>query len=369
MRYLVGLLAVAGIAGVTAPVAAQEAAADPFPLKFSGYATASYTWSSGAVGDQIVGRFYDRNQSEFMANALKLVIEKPFDSAKLSGGFKFDALFGQNAEVTGFAGNRLALGEQGDLLQAYAIVNVPTGKDTWVQFTAGKFATLIGAEVMEDVVNPNLSIGNQFVYLENFTNTGLKVAAKFSPKVDAQLSISNGWDLVRDNNTGKSVMGRVGYSPTGTTTVALIGYFGPEQAGSGNKRKGAEITVLTKLGATTALWLEGDIGEEEGLTNGGLDKATWAGIGAWLVQDLSPTASLALRGDYVSDKDGVRTSGLFGFPTNSGLKFGNATATLNLKGIPSVLIRPEVRVDFANLAVFDSSKAQVSFALGTSFLF
>lgn len=80
----------------------------------------------------IVGRFYDRSQSESMANAVKFVVEKPFDPAKLGGGFKIDALFGQNAEVTGFAGNRLALGNQSDLLQAYATVNVPTGKDTWV---------------------------------------------------------------------------------------------------------------------------------------------------------------------------------------------------------------------------------------------
>jgi len=109
-----------------------QAAPDPFPLKFSGYATASYTWSSQSVGKTIVGRFYDRSQSEFVANAAKFVVEKPFDPAELGGGFKIDALFGQNAEVTGFAGNRLALGNQGDLLQAYATVNVPTGKDTWV---------------------------------------------------------------------------------------------------------------------------------------------------------------------------------------------------------------------------------------------
>jgi hypothetical protein len=304
-----------------------------------------------------------------MANAAKIVVEMPIDPAKLSAGVKLDALFGQDAEVTGYAGNRLALGDEGDLLQAYAIVNVPTGKDTWVQFTAGKFATLIGAEVMEDVANPNLSIGNQFVYLENFTNTGLKVAAKFSPKIDAQLSISNGWDVVRDNNTGKSVMGRVGYSPTGSTTIALLGYVGPEQAGNGNQRKGAEITVLTKLSPTTSFWLEGDVGGEDGAINGGTQKATWMGVGAWLVQDLVPGASLALRADWVNDKNGARTSGVFGFPSNNGLKFGNATATLNIKAIPSVLIRPEIRADFANAPVFDASKRQISFALGTSFLF
>jgi len=168
---------------------------------------------------------------------------------------------------------------------------------------------------------------------------------------------------------GKSLRGPIGYSPTGTTTVSLLGYLGPEQAGSGNKRKGAEIMVLTKLGPKTALWIEGDVGSEDGLLNGGTDKASWAGIGTWLVQALSPTTNLALRGDEVNDKDGVRTSGVFGFPANSGLEFGNLTATLDLKGTPSVLIQPDIRMDFADQAVFDTSKSQVSFALGTPFLF
>lgn len=127
--------------------------------------------------------------------------------------------------------------------------------------------------------------------------------------------------------------------------------------------------VLTKLGPKTALWIEGDVGSEDGLLNGGTDKASWAGIGTWLVQALSPTTNLALRGGEVNDKDGVRTSGIFGFPANSGLEFGNLTATLDLKGTPSVLIRPDIRMDFADQAVFDTSKSQVSFALGTSFLF
>lgn len=46
--------------------------------------------------------------------------------------------------------------------------------------------------------------------------------------------------------------------------------------------------VLTKLGPKTALWIEGDVGSEDGLLNGGTDKASWAGIGTWLVQGPLP---------------------------------------------------------------------------------
>lgn len=353
------------------PLAAQAPAVekDPFPIKVSGYVTASYTWSNHAQGDTVVGRFYDRRQSEFMANALKLAVEKPVDPAKLSAGFRADAVFGQNAEVTGALGNRVSLGEEGDLWQAVATLNLPTGEGTFVQVSAGKMVTIIGAEVMEDVLNPNLSIGNQFIYLENFTNTGLRVTARLSPKWETIVAVFNGWDIVRDNNTGKSVMGRVGYSPTSTTNIYALGFFGPEQANSGNKRYGGELVLTTKLGPKTAFWAEADLGAEEGLVNAGADKATWWGVGGWLVQELSAKASLALRGDYINDRDGVRTSAVYSFPINNGLTVGNATATLNVKPIPTVMIRPELRVDFAGSPVFDSSKSQVTLALGTSFLF
>ncbi len=368
MKRVLRLAMVGGSLLGAGEAAAQDKAEPAFPLTFSGYVTASYTWSSNPLDKTIVGRFYDRNHSEFMANAAKFVVEKPFDPAKVSGGFKLDALFGQNAEVTGYAGNRLGLGDQGDLLQAYAILNVPTGKETYVQFRAGKMATLIGMEVMEDIVNPNLSIGNQFVYLENFTNTGVRMDVKFSPKVDAQFAVFNGWDLVRDNNTGKSVMGRLGLNPSGKTTIGVIGYYGPEQNASGNKRKGAELTLSQKIGSKATLWLEGDYGDEQGLLAGGA-KAKWYGVGGWLAVDVSSKASVAFRGDYVDDRNGVRSSGLFGFPANTGLKFGSATATLNIKAIPSILLRPEIRADFASDPVFDTSKSQVTLAFGSSYIF
>src|SRR5581483_1596314 len=53
----------------------------------------------------------------------------------------------------------------------------------------------------------------------------------------------------------------------------------------------------------------------------------------------------AVRGDYVNDENGARTSGFLGFPVNTGQKFRSATATLNLRAWPNALVRPEVRYD------------------------
>lgn len=339
-------------------------------LKLSGYVTASYTYSSASQAGTIVGRFYDRFHDQIAFNAAKLALEKAVATDKWDAGARVDLLFGQNAKVTQSIG--LDLGNNGDVTQAFATVNIPTGAGTYVQFKAGKMATLMGVEVIEDVVNPNLSVANQFIYLENFTNTGLRLDAKVSPVVDFEVAVINGWDVVTDNNSRKSFMGRVGIAPTAATVIGLLGYVGPEQAASTSNRYGGEVVLTQKVGPKGTLYLQGDYGEEKDLPTPG-SKVKWWGVGLWGSFDATPKVNVAVRGDYIDDKNGARTSGVFGFPVNAGQKFGSVTGTLNIKVWDGALVRPEIRYDRSNLAVFDDpttpKKDQVSIALGVSYLF
>src|SRR5262249_46710319 len=140
-------------------------------------------------------------------------------------GYRADLIFGQDAHLIQSSG--LSLGNEGDLEQIYATVNVPVGRGLQVSF--GKMVTLMGVEVIEETVNPNWSEGNQFLYVENFTGTGAQLAYKFSDKVDAEFRILNGWDVVKDNNNALSYMGRVGFTPNDKVMLAVVGYGGPEQ--------------------------------------------------------------------------------------------------------------------------------------------
>jgi hypothetical protein len=343
-------------------------------VKLSGFVTASYTYSNNNAGSQIVGRLYDRLHDQAMLNAVKLVVAKQVATDKYDAGFEAHALFGQNASVIQAAG--LSLGNQGDVTQAFATLNIPAGAEKYVQFRAGKIATLMGLEVIEDPVNPNLSEGNQFIYVENFTNTGLRMDARVSPSVDLELMVLNGWDVVADNNTKKSFMGRVGLAPTPTTSLALLGFAGNEKPAvdgvtPSGSRYGGEVLLTQKAGSSGTVYLQGDYGEEQDLPAAGL-KATWWAAGLWATYDLRPKLGLALRGDYVDDKNGARTSGVLGFAPAAARKFGSATATLNIKQWNGVLIRPEVRYDRSDQSDFGAAndkKDQVSFALGVSYLF
>src|ERR671930_89629 len=157
----------------------------PSPLagfKLTGFVEASYSYSARAVGDTIVGRLYDRYSNQFMLNALKIAVDRPFATDKWDAGVHADLLIGQNAPVLQSSG--LNLGANGDVTQLYLTLNVPTANGNGLQFKVGKFVTLMGLEVIEDVVNTNWSEGLQFIYVENFTHTGIEADYKLNKYAD-----------------------------------------------------------------------------------------------------------------------------------------------------------------------------------------
>ncbi|MFL5507354.1 MAG: outer membrane beta-barrel protein, partial [Gemmatimonadales bacterium] len=220
------------------------------PVYLTGYVTTSYIYDFGNTGDRITGRFYDRFHDTFIPNALRLGIEKLAATDKVDIGVRFELLFGTDAEVTQALvdDGTFNLGRYGDLTEAYITVNAPLGDENhYVQFKAGKMWTLMGFEVIDDVLDPNLSVGNQFTYLENFTNMGVGADFKLGPKFDAQLRLINGWDVVEDNNSNKSLMARLGWTPGPAFTLGVLGYWGPEKTDNDeDTRQGFEALATFK---------------------------------------------------------------------------------------------------------------------------
>src|SRR6058998_3465671 len=302
-------------------------------FKLTGFAEGSYSYSGRSVGDSsIVGRLYDRLQNRFMLNALALVLDKPYDPAKFSAGFHSELLLGQDATL--IQSNGFNLGAQADIPHLYVTLNIPTASGNGVQVKVGRMVTLLGVEVIETVANPNWSEANQFIYVENFTGTGVSVETKFNNHVDAQFRVINGWDQVSDNNSHKSLMGRVGLYPDALTSLGIVGYWGPEEAGNdAANRYGVNGVIWRKLGKA-AVWVQSDYGTEQAnaaLPDPTQDATCWA-LGGWVTYDFTSSLGLALRADYVNDENGARSTfnGLVGYPANAGQRFGSGTATLNI---------------------------------------
>src|SRR2546428_815973 len=373
------LVAPAALAAQTATSASHDSTdtkADPAPLpagfKLTGFAEGSYAYSGWSVGDTtIVGRLYDRLQNRFMLNALAVVLDKPYDAAKFSAGVHTELLLGQDATL--IRSNGFDLGAQADLPHLYVTLNIPTASGNGLQFKVGRIPTLLGLEVIETYANPTWSEGNQFIYVENFTGTGLSVETKFNNYVDLQLPVIHGWDQVSANNSHKSLMGRVGLYPDALTSLGIVGYWGAEEPGNNSaNRYGFEGLLWRKLGKA-AVWVQGDYATEQ--ANAALpdptQNAKWWALGGWVTYDVTAAVGLVLRGDYVNDENGARSSfnGLVGFPANTGQKFGSGTATLNIKTWPGAVVRPELRYDRSTLAAFRGKKDQVSVALAVAYLY
>jgi hypothetical protein len=338
--------------------------------ELSGYVSASYFYNFNSPSPrENTGRGFDARADEFMANKAVIrlahpVVYNPFDWL---AGYSVALIFGQDAEFTQAAG--LSLGDQGDLFEANLTVNIPVGNGLHVTF--GKFGTTMGFESTFTEENFNWSAGNQWTFFEPFTHTGLMLAYQATGELELKLTLNNGWDVVADNNRGKSVMGTATYTVNDNTSFAITGYGGPEQDdNTSNWRRGVSIWIDHILSPRLECAAQLDYGCEDGADPNG-NKAEWFGLGGWLVYTLNDKCNVATRADYVKDGDGARTSDapfLAPFAANNGQELCSLTLTVNIMPVEGLKIVPEVRWDHSSLnTAFDGHDSQVTIGFGAVF--
>lgn len=357
--------------------------------EISGFMSASYLYDfDDTHGTHVVaGRTFDTHANQFAINKFKLALEKPvnYNPTNWIVGYRADLIFGEDAAVihsasasaTAITPQSFNLGTDGDLEQAFVDVNIPIG--TGLKVIIGKTVTLMGVEVIEEVSNPNWSEGNQFLFVENFTQTGVQLAYQWNDVLDTEFVVFNGWDQLPDNNFGLSYMGRVGLTIGSNDTVGLIGYGGPEQTtvslgGTGstaNWREGAEAVFNHKFSDSFNTYIQADYGHEDKVVDDG--SSDWYAAGLWLVYDFTDKIELAFRQDWLKDKDGARVNGVDGLPVfapGKGPELYSSTLTLNLKPVTNFQVRPEIRWDHSDeAATYNSNRDQFTFGVGVAYLY
>jgi hypothetical protein len=338
--------------------------------ELSGLVSASYFYNFNTpTNRENAGRGFDNRDDEFMLNKVLLNLEKPveYNAFDWAAGYKAVFLFGQDAR---FTQTDLNLGDDGDLFEANVVVNVPVGNG--LKLLLGKCGTPMGYESSITEQNYNWSGGLPWTFVEPFTHTGIKASYAFNPEWEVELYAFNGWDVVQDNNSAKSFMGHVTYTPREATTVSLIGYGGPEQDdNTSNWRRGVDGYVEQKLVADFTGVAQFDYGTEDGADLEGGTAKWWSGS-LWLIYEPSETWNFALRGDYLDDADGARTSdapALAPLPENTGMKLSSLTLTFNHKPVKELRLAPEVRWDHATEDAFDGKKDQVTLGMGAAYSF
>jgi len=356
---LAGLL---GMASVPGPSLAAEAAGekariptfgeilDASDIKIAGYIDTSYTYSSNkkvTFTDDTPNRVFDREPNSFNFNMAELSISLQPDEG-FGGVVVLNA--GTDADVTGALGS--GTNDNFDVQQAF--VSYKTGG---AHLMFGKFATLIGAEVIESPDNLNFSRSILFGYAIPFTHTGARLHYDINDMISAVVGVNNGWDNLTDNNKQKSVEAAISFTPSEMFSLSVQGMSGLEDGatnGAGILQQGNRslIDAVATINATDRLTfvINADYGiQKKGTVTG--TSARWWGVAGYGNYQFTDQWRLAVRGEYFDDRHGFRSG--------TKQKWKEVTTTLAFAPTEHVELRGEYRHDQSNVASFLKSNGNI----------
>jgi hypothetical protein len=270
------------------------------------------------------------------------------DFTALSGkvGGTVDLGFGRRAEEFSYMDGDVDDDKNGfislsNIKQAY-ITYAPSAK---VKFTAGKFATHVGYELLDAPLNRNYSMSYMFTN-GPFFHTGLKADITAGP-VGFMLGVANYTDQSTATTGVKGLLGQFsGGIPSGKFKWYLnyAGFFGSEHGENPSELKSLNQVDLVLLGTITDKFNIGYNGTLQSRTPtdaSGDDDGAWIGNALYLNVDPTEKFGLTLRSELITDSKEIY------YGTNI---FAN-TLSLNWRLGPLTII-PEFRFESAKDEIF-----------------
>jgi hypothetical protein len=314
-------------------------------LEIGGWVSASYWYNlDDPSNDRLIGANvgtvgqshpFSPDANQFSFDQLWFTLERPIDEDHRAGFFA-EIAYGKTAGLLP-NGNTPAGGAAGgnNLYLGSAYVQYLT--DWGVTVKAGKFGTLIGAEVAQAPANFNISRGLVYNLLQPIDHVGVMASGALPMEGwDWGLAVVNDVFATQPTLTnGKAVMGHLGYA-TETWSANLTGIWGNDTAGDEDEKFTIIDVLLTwDPNERLSMWLNADytIDDNDGGPNPGAYGIAVAGRYAW-----TDRLGSALRLEYVADD---RTA--FGFADEADL--WSITATLDFSLTENLILKGEVRHD------------------------
>lgn len=337
-------------------------------VTLSGFVTASYFYDGSGPADNSPNAYlWNRSHNSFTLNKVKLVLASPpaeKSGDKWSAGYRVSWIYGEDSPIVDTG---LGVAGFGNIREAYVDLNVPIG--TGLNIKAGQLISLLNYESGDGgAANANFSQGNQWFFTGNGPGAGIQASYDLTEKISATFRVQNGlYAGAKDNNGYKTFMGSLAFKPTPDIWFNLIGFGGRGDVVPGEWLKGGSLIGGAKVGKIV-LGTELDYFSTD--LSGGGDSAAYS-AGLWVSTDFTDKVGIALRGDFITDKDGFFTAGLLGLPPlGTGTDLASITLTLNWKPAPNIKIQPEIRYDHASQSGdFDGQNARFIFGAGVSYLF
>lgn len=196
--------------------------------------------------------------------------------------------------------------------QAYVGYRVPVGKDGFLKADAGIFLSHVGYESVNAVGDANDSRSLLF-QLAPLYHTGVRLRYRVGPTLSAQVSLTNGWNSVIDNNREKSLGAQVAWSPNKIVSATLNWIGGAEQDSSANVRNLFDGFVVVQPSDAFSLAANADVGFDRvarGVVLNGAPAAqeqnvSWYGAALYARVVFARILSIAARGEAVRDSNGA----------------------------------------------------------------
>ena len=241
--------------------------------------------------------------------------------------------------------------------QAY-VTFAPSSK---VTFTAGKFATHVGYELLDPQLNRNYSMSYMFSY-GPFSHTGLKMDVATSATTGFMIGISNPTDYISAPFNKKFVIAQFHAGTANGKFTGYLNYVGGKDTSKTSQHQ-VDLTILSKITDKFGIGFNGTI---KSVKPDGLSSNTWSGAAIYLNVDPTEKLGLTLRAETFNDKKNI--TGYFG------TSIFETTLTLNIKPVAGLIIMPELRIDAAKDPYFikndlSSSKSTASLLVAAIYSF
>ncbi len=382
-------------------------------VKVSGHTEIGYTYNPDDPDDRLnMGRLFDDRSNDFRFNQTIVTFERALDPQACCSdwGFKAQFMYGSDARYThslGWMDNITNDTLQPEIVELFATYHLPCLTKGGVDIKVGQFVTLMGAEVIYAPANYTYSHSYIFNFGIPLKHTGIMTTTHVHKGFDLSLGIVSGINTgsFDDNNDDLSFHGGFTWKPCCDSDQWVINgsaHIGPENDtffdgpldldGDGivdvtndvsdDNRYIVSLQSIYQHSSCVTLVTDLNAGWDEAF--GGTE---WYGVAQYFIYKMSDCCSLVVRGEIFRDDDGFVVA-KFGDNDDfidvergevGGLDVATAgggdttytalTVGLNLKPYENLLLRPELRWDWADggsltAGPFDDLSDNTSFTIG-----
>jgi hypothetical protein len=335
----------------TAVVAEAEVKEEKKGFSISGSADVYYRYDFGKTKANNLTSFTNSHNS-FELGMASVRLEQNFSKVSMVA----DLGFGRRAQ-------EFSYNDEG-ALAAIKQLYVSYQPADWVKVSMGSWATHVGYELVDPFANRNYSMSYMFSY-GPFFHTGVKAEfTKGNHGFMVGIANPNDYKFMPDDGLNrKFLLAQYSYSASDKFAV-FVNYVGGDGLDSARGRQ-FDVVMTSQLTGKFGLGFNATVNTQNEKVNNKFEgiQEWW---GAALYMNFSPTDKLGfcLRNEYVK---GDNNRLVFADLPNGGSIFAT-TLSCNIKVADCFSIIPEVRMDNANVKIFESSKGMAVKSAGSALL-